>query len=146
MYVCMYVCMLLFAIVKESLKLTILFTEIPSLKTQNSCKPQQKKIQINDGMDKPNEDPYSSHFPLGSLPTEGKISININNSNNNNKKVITTTTIITIMKIIKIQKVIAVIIAIMNNIKSFNNNNSDKSYDQSYALLVQAFIKLQSFS
>ena len=50
------------------------------------------------------------------------------------------------MKIIKIQKVIAVIIAIMNNIKSFSNNNSDKSYDQSYALLIQAFIKLQSFS
>ena len=64
----------------------------------------------------------------------------------NNKKVITITIIITIMKIIKIQKVIAVIIAIMNNIKSFSNNNSDKSYDQSYFLLIQAFIKLQSFS
>ena len=50
------------------------------------------------------------------------------------------------MKIIKIQKVIAVIIAIMNNIKSFSNNNSDKSYDQSYALLIQTFIKLESFS
>ena len=50
------------------------------------------------------------------------------------------------MKITKIQKVIAVIIAIMNNIKSFGNNNSGKSYNQSCALLIQAFIKLQSFS
>ena len=46
-------------------------------------------------------------------------------------------TIITVMKIIEIEKVITVIIVIMVIAKVLDN--SDKSYDWSYVLLIKAF-------